>query len=53
MKLVDRVPRAVVLGNYETWSNADSWLVEFDRLNVDVMENGHFIGNCRTCCVEV
>ena len=39
MKLVDPVPRAVVLGNYETWSNADSWLVDFDRLNVDVMEN--------------
>ena len=26
MKLVDPVPRAVVLGNYETWSNADDWL---------------------------
>ena len=39
MKLVDPVPRAVVLGNYETWSNADSWLAEFERLGVDVMEN--------------
>lgn len=39
MKLVDPIPRAVVLGNYETWSNADSWLAEFERLGVDVMEN--------------
>lgn len=39
MKLVDPVPRAVVLGNYESWSNADKWLAEFDRLAVDVMEN--------------
>jgi len=39
MKLVDPVPRAVVLGNYESWSNADEWLAEFERLGVDVMEN--------------
>jgi len=39
MKLVDPVPRAVVLGNYESWSDADSWLAEFERLGVDVMEN--------------
>ncbi len=39
MKLVDPIPRAVVLGNYETWSDADSWLAEFERLGVDVMEN--------------
>ena len=39
MKLVDPVPRAVVLGNYESWSNADNWLAEFERLGVDVMEN--------------
>ena len=39
MKLVDPVPRGVVLGNYESWSNADKWLAEFDRLAVDVMEN--------------
>ena len=38
-KLVDPVPRAVVLGNYESWSVADDWLVEFERLDVDVMEN--------------
>ena len=39
MKLIDPVPRAVVLGNYEDSSNADEWLVEFERLGVDVMEN--------------
>jgi len=39
MKLVDPIPRAVVLGNYESWSNADNWLAEFKRLGVDVMEN--------------
>ena len=39
MKLVDPVPRAVVLGNYESWSGADDWLTEFERLGVDVMEN--------------
>ena len=39
MKLVDPVPRAVVLGNYETWSNAEEWLSEFARLGVGAMEN--------------
>ena len=39
MKLVDPIPRAVVLGNYESWSNADNWLAEFKRLGVNVMEN--------------
>ena len=39
MKVVDPIPRAVVLGNYESWSNADNWLAEFERLGVDVMEN--------------
>jgi len=39
MKLVDPVPRALVLGNYETWSNADDWLSEFARLGVEAMEN--------------
>lgn len=39
MKLVDPIPRAVVLGNYESWSNAEDWLVEFKRLGIDVMEN--------------
>ena len=39
LKLVDPVPRAVVLGNYESWSNANEWLSEFERLGVDAMEN--------------
>ncbi len=39
MKLVDPIPRAIVLGNYESWSNADNWLAEFERLGVNVMEN--------------
>ena len=39
LKLVDPVPRAVVLGNYESWSNAKDWLSEFERLGVDAMEN--------------
>ena len=39
MKLVDPIPRAIVLGNYESWSNADNWLAEFKRLGVNVMEN--------------
>lgn len=40
MKLVDPVPRSIVLGNYESWSNADDWLTDFWRLHVDAMENG-------------
>ena len=39
IKLVNPIPRAIVLGNYESWSDADEWLDEFDRLGVDVMEN--------------
>ena len=39
MKLVDPIPRAVVLGNYESWSGADDWLSEFERLGVNAMEN--------------
>jgi len=39
LKIIDPVPRAVVLGNYESWSEADRWLAEFKRLGVAVMEN--------------
>ena len=39
MKLVDPIPRAVVLGNHETLTNADQWLERFERLSVDVLEN--------------
>ncbi len=33
------IPRLVVLGNYETWSDTDKWHEEFERLDVDVLEN--------------
>ena len=39
LKVIDPIPRAVVLGNYETWSNAANWLTEFNRLGVHAMEN--------------
>ena len=39
MKLIDPLPRAVVLGNYESWSDAEKWIREFNRLGVDIMEN--------------
>ena len=39
MKLLDPIPNALVLGNYESWSNAEDWLAEFERLGVDAMEN--------------
>jgi predicted MPP superfamily phosphohydrolase len=39
IKLVDPIPRAIVLGNYESWSNAEDWLSEFKRLGVNAMEN--------------
>jgi len=39
MKLTDPLPRAVVLGNYESWSDAEEWIKEFNRLGVDIMEN--------------
>ncbi len=39
LKLVDPLPRVVVLGNHETLSDAGQWLVAFDRLAVDVLEN--------------
>ena len=39
MKLIDPLPRAVVLGNYESWSDAEEWIREFNELGVDIMEN--------------
>lgn len=39
LKSVDWSPRAIVLGNYESWSNAPQWLAEFSRMGVRVMEN--------------
>ena len=39
IKLIDPLPRAVVLGNYESWSDAEEWISAFNRLGVDIMEN--------------
>jgi len=39
MKLIESLPTAVVLGNYESWSDVDTWVNEFKRFGVDVMEN--------------
>tara|TARA_B100000780_G_scaffold210659_1_gene150597 strand:- start:178 stop:1002 length:825 start_codon:yes stop_codon:yes gene_type:complete len=39
MRLIDPLARALVLGNYESWSDPEKWLNEFNRLGVDVMEN--------------
>ena len=39
LKLIDPLPRAVVLGNYESWSDPKKWIDKFNRLNVAVMEN--------------
>ena len=39
LKLIDPLPRAVVLGNYESWSGPEKWIDEFKRFGVDVMEN--------------
>ena len=39
LKIIDPIPMAVVLGNYESYSNPAHWLAAFGRLNVDVMEN--------------
>lgn len=33
------IPRLVVLGNYETWSDAERWYEEFRRHDVEVLEN--------------
>jgi predicted MPP superfamily phosphohydrolase len=39
IKLIDPLPRAVVLGNYESWSDAEEWISVFNRLGVEIMEN--------------
>lgn len=39
LKTVDWAPKAIVLGNYESWSNAPEWLREFRRMGVRAMEN--------------
>ena len=38
-KALDPIPRAVVLGNHDVYTDAEAWLAEFRRLGVDVLEN--------------
>lgn len=38
-KIVDPIPRAVVLGNYENWSNPEDWLRKSEELGIDILEN--------------
>ena len=38
--IIKFLPRTIILGNYESRSNADEWLSEFKRLNVSAIENG-------------
>lgn len=38
-KIVDPIPRAVVLGNYESWSNPEDWLYKSEELGIDILEN--------------
>jgi predicted MPP superfamily phosphohydrolase len=40
---LNKIPKAVVLGNYESWSNADKWLEGFNKANVNVLENNIII----------
>ena len=39
IKLVDPIPNAIVLGNYESWSNPKEWYASFSRAGLNVMEN--------------
>ena len=38
-KQFDPIPRAVVLGNHDNWTDGDAWQAEFKRLDVDLLEN--------------
>ena len=38
-KALDPIPRAVILGNHDVYTDAEAWLAEFKRLGVDVLEN--------------
>ena len=38
-KYLDQIPRAVVLGNHDNFTNREKWFREFKRLGVDVLEN--------------
>lgn len=39
IKLVDPIPNAIVLGNYESWSNPKEWYASFSLAGLNVMEN--------------
>ena len=39
IKLLDRTPVALVLGNYESWSNADEWYSAFKKRGLNILEN--------------
>ncbi len=38
-KSLDPIPRAIVLGNHDVYTDAEAWLSESKRLGVDVLEN--------------
>jgi predicted MPP superfamily phosphohydrolase len=39
IKLVGPIPNAIVLGNYESWSNPKEWYESFSHAGLNVMEN--------------
>ena len=39
MKMIDPLPSALVLGNYESWSSPAKWISEFSLVNLKVLEN--------------
>ena len=39
IKLIDPIPNAIVLGNYESWSNPEEWYKSFSYAGLNVMEN--------------
>lgn len=39
IKLLHPIPNAIVLGNYESWSNPKEWYTSFSRAGLKVMEN--------------
>jgi len=39
IKLIDPIPNAIVLGNYESWSNPEEWYKSFSHAGLNVMEN--------------
>jgi len=53
-KLFDPIPRAVVLGNHDNWTDGDAWQAEFKNLDVDLLENKSQIMNVagRQICIR-